>query len=149
MINLIIIQFKCSFLLFNSLNYCESAVILNINFLGGQHMDLKEANKIIGNTYKQIRKSKKFTQEEVAEKSDLTPEYLSKFENGKYNASIYNIILLCKAIDTNPTQLFNQFFEDNSIAIVTTITDELKDMDISDQQLILNLIRRLKNKANI
>lgn len=56
-------------------------------------MDLKEANKIIGNTYKQIRKSKKFTQEEVAEKSDLTPEYLSKFENGKYNASIYNIIL--------------------------------------------------------
>ena len=43
-------------------------------------MDLKEANKIIGNTYKQIRKSKKFTQEEVAEKSDLTPEYLSKFE---------------------------------------------------------------------
>ena len=107
-------------------------------------MDLKEANKIIGNTYKQIRKSKKFTQEEVAEKSDLTPEYLSKFEN-----SIYNIILLCKAIDTNPTQLFNQFFEDNSIAIVTTITDELKDMDISDQQLILNLIRRLKNKANI
>lgn len=112
-------------------------------------MDLKEANKIIGNTYKQIRKSKKFTQEEVAEKSDLTPEYLSKFENGKYNASIYNIILLCKDIDTNPTQLFNQFFEDNSIAIVTTITDELKDMDISDQQLILNLIRRLKNKANI
>lgn len=112
-------------------------------------MDLKEANKIIGNTYKQIRKSKKFTQEEVAEKSDLTPEYLSKFENGKYNASIYNIILLCKAIDTSPTQLFNQFFEDNSIAIVTTITDELKDMDISDQQLILNLIRRLKNKANI
>lgn len=61
------------------------------------------------------------------------------------------IILSCfvKLFDTNPTQLFNQFFEDNSIAIVTTITDELKDMDISDQQLILNLIRRLKNKANI
>lgn len=57
-------------------------------------MDLKEANKIIGNTYKQIRKSKKFTQEEVAEKSDLTPEYLSKFENGKYNASIYFVKLL-------------------------------------------------------
>lgn len=109
-------------------------------------MDLKEANKIIGNTYKQIRKSKKFTQEEVAEKSDLTPEYLSKFENGKYNASIYNIILLCKAIDTNPTQLFNQFFDDNSAAIITTITDELKDMDVSDQKLILSLIKRIKIK---
>ena len=107
-------------------------------------MDLKEANKIIGNTYKKIRKSKKFTQEEVAEKSDLTPEYLSKFENGRYNASIYNIILLCKAIDTNPTQLFNQFFKDDSDAIITTITDELKDMSLQDQKLVLNLIRRIK-----
>ncbi len=107
-------------------------------------MDLKEANKIIGNTYKKIRKSKRFTQEEVAEKSDLTPEYLSKFENGRYNASIYNIILLCKAIDTNPTQLFNQFFKDDSDAIITTITDELKDMSLQDQKLVLNLIRRIK-----
>lgn len=107
-------------------------------------MDLKEANKIIGSTYKKIRKSKRFTQEEVAEKSDLTPEYLSKFENGRYNASIYNIILLCKAIDTNPTQLFNQFFKDDSDAIITTITDELKDMSLQDQKLVLNLIRRIK-----
>ncbi len=107
-------------------------------------MDLKEANKIIGNTYKQIRKNKKFTQEEVAEKSDLTPEYLSKFENGKYNASIYNIILLCKAINTNPTQLFNQFFEKDSDAIITTITDELKDMTLEDQNMILDLIKRIK-----
>lgn len=56
-------------------------------------MDLKEANKIIGNTYKQIRKSKKFTQEEVAEKSDLTPEYLSKFE--MVNIMPAYIILSC------------------------------------------------------
>lgn len=54
-----------------------------------------------------------------------------------------------KAIDTNPTQLFNQFFDDNSAAIITTITDELKDMDVSDQKLILSLIKRIKNKANI
>lgn len=64
-------------------------------------MDLKEANKIIGNTYKQIRKSKKFTQEEVAEKSDLTPEYLSKFENGKYNVILYYFVKLLILIQHN------------------------------------------------
>ena len=98
----------------------------------------------VGSILQNARIAKNLTQEEVAEKSDLTPEYLSKFENGKYNASIYNIILLCKAIDTNPTQLFNQFFDDDSNAIITTITDELKDMDISDQKLILDLIKRIK-----
>ena len=43
-------------------------------------MDLKEANKIIGNTYKQIRKSKKFTQEEVAEKLGVSRQTVSKWE---------------------------------------------------------------------
>lgn len=107
-------------------------------------LNLKETNKIIGETYKKMRKTKKYTQEEVAEKSDVTPEYLSKFENGKYNASIYNIILLCKAIDTNPIQLLNLFFEDTTDTIITTIVDELKDMNLEDQKMILELIRRLK-----
>ena len=108
-------------------------------------LDLKEANKLIGKTVKDFRKSKNITQEEVANKADLTPEYLSKFENGKYNASIYNIILLCKAIDINPIQLINSFFEDTPDTIVASILDEVKDMDISDQKLVLDLVKRLKN----
>lgn len=109
-------------------------------------LNLKEANKIIGSTYKKIRKARKYTQEEVAEKSDVTPEYLSKFENGKYNASIYNIILLCKAIDTSPMQLLHFFFEDTSEGIMENLIDELKDLDIEDQKLILEVTKRIKNK---
>lgn len=109
-------------------------------------LNLKETNKLIGSTYKRIRKSRKFTQEEVAEKSDVTPEYLSKFENGKYNASIYNIILLCKAVGTSPMQLLHFFFEDDSEGVMKALIDELKDLNLEDQKMILNLVQRLKNK---
>ena len=109
-------------------------------------LDLKEANKVIGKTYKDFRKRKNITQEEVANKADLTPEYLSKFENGKYNASIYNIILLCKAINISPIQLISSFFDDTPDTLVASIADEGKDMNVSDQKLILELVKRLKNK---
>ena len=109
------------------------------------NVELKEANKTIGSAFKRIRKSRKFTQEEIAEKSDVTPEYLSKFENGKYNASIYNIILLCKAVDTNPMQLLHFFFEDTKEGILDNLVDELKDLSMEDQKIILELTKRLKN----
>lgn len=107
---------------------------------------MKETNKIIGETFKKIRKNRKYTQEEVAQKCDITPEYLSKFENGKYNASVYNIILLCKAIDTNPMQLLHFFFENSNEGILETLTDELKDLSTEDQKLFLDLVKRFKSQ---
>lgn len=107
-------------------------------------LDVKETNKIIGQTFKKIRKSKKLTQEDIAEKSDITPEYLSKFENGKYNASIYNIILLCRAVDISPMRLLHYFFSSNDDCIIENLLDELKDLNLDDQKIVLNLVRRLK-----
>lgn len=107
-------------------------------------LDVKDVNKKIGQEFKKIRKSKKYTQEEVAEKCDVTPEYLSKFENGKYNASIYNIILLCKAIDTSPMQLLHFFFDNSNETITANLLDELKDLNIEDQKLILELVKKIK-----
>lgn len=107
-------------------------------------LDVKETNKIIGQTFKKIRKSKKLTQEDIAEKSDITPEYLSKFENGKYNASIYNIILLCRAVDISPMRLLHHFFSSNDDCIIENLLDELKDLNLDDQKIVLNLVRRLK-----
>lgn len=111
-------------------------------------LDLKDVNKKIGQTFKEIRKSKKYTQEEVAEKSNVTPEYLSKFENGKYNASIYNIILLCNSINTSPMQLLHFFFEDTNDTIMSNLLDELKTLELEDQKLILEIVKRIKKGTN-
>lgn len=111
-------------------------------------LDLKDVNKIIGKTFKEIRKSKKYTQEEIAEKCNVTPEYLSKFENGKYNASIYNIILLCKAIEISPMQLLHYFFDDANETVISNLLDELKTLPLDDQKLLLEITKRLKEGTN-
>lgn len=111
-------------------------------------LDLKDVNKIIGKAFKEIRKSKKYTQEEIAEKCNVTPEYLSKFENGKYNASIYNIILLCRAIEISPMQLLHPFFNDTNETVISNLLDELKTLQLDDQKLLLEITRRLKKGTN-
>lgn len=111
-------------------------------------LNLKDVNLKIGQTFKEIRKSKKYTQEEVAEKCNVTPEYLSKFENGKYNASIYNIILLCKSIDTSPMQLLHFFFDDTNDTILSNLSDEIKDLELEDQKLLLELVKKIKKSTN-
>ncbi len=111
-------------------------------------LNLKDVNKIIGKSFKDIRKSKKYTQEEIAEKCNVTPEYLSKFENGKYNASIYNIILLCRAIHISPMQLLHSFFDDTNETVISNLLDELKTLQLEDQKLLLEFVKRLKKGTN-
>ncbi len=47
---------------------------------------IKMINKVVGKNLKKYRKVAGLTQESIAEKTNLTIEYLSKLENGAYNA---------------------------------------------------------------
>jgi hypothetical protein len=43
-------------------------------------------------------------------------------------------------------QLLHFFFEDDSEGVMKALIDELKDLNLEDQKMILNLVQRLKNK---
>ena len=77
--------------------------------------EVKKVNKLIGQTYKRLRTEKGLTQDQISEFCDISNEYISKFENGKYNISIYNMIKMCKAIKISPNDLLKIFFEDDII----------------------------------
>jgi len=48
-------------------------------------MDVKQ---MIGSRIKEIRTKKGFTQEQLAEKIDISPKYLSSIERGKENPTL-------------------------------------------------------------
>ena len=108
---------------------------------------IKSYNNIIGKNFKNLRMQKKFTQEQVADISDVTPEYLSKFESGVYNASIYNIITLCKAIDISPIQLIRQFFNNSSSGLSEEILFESEKLTLDNQKIILLLLKALNKQV--
>jgi len=53
------------------------------------------------------RKQLKWTQAELAERADLTPQYISKVETSKTSIpSIHGVLRICKALDVTPNFLF-------------------------------------------
>lgn len=60
-----------------------------------------------GTTFRQIRKSKKLSQSEVAERAGLSISYISDVERGVANPKLDTIEALAKAIDVSAGELFN------------------------------------------
>jgi transcriptional regulator with XRE-family HTH domain len=55
----------------------------------------------LGKKIKQIREEKKLTQAELAEKTGMHVNYISKIERGVINTSIEKLHLIAKALKTN------------------------------------------------
>ena len=61
-------------------------------------MDSKKFLKILGEKIRTVRKTKKISQERLAELSGLHPTYISNIERGKVNASIYSFYMVSNAL---------------------------------------------------
>ncbi len=58
-----------------------------------------DAQALFAANIRRIRLDKKMTQEEVAERADLHPNYVSSVERGERNISICNIERIARALD--------------------------------------------------
>lgn len=66
-------------------------------------MDIK---KLLGRRIQEIRKSKKLTQEYVAEMVDIEPASLSNIENGKYYPTAENLNKIIRVLKVKPRDLY-------------------------------------------
>ena len=61
--------------------------------------------RIFAENLRAERARKKLTQEQLAEKADITPEYLARIESEKYNSSLVVIVNLALALDVSIEKL--------------------------------------------
>lgn len=57
---------------------------------------------LLGKRFAEIRKEKGITQEKLAEKTDLSNNYISNIENSRSIPSIETLTKLCDALDITP-----------------------------------------------
>jgi transcriptional regulator with XRE-family HTH domain len=60
---------------------------------------------MFGKTVRELRKKRKLTQEELAEKAHLHRNYVSDVERGTRNISLLNILELARALGVKPDRL--------------------------------------------
>lgn len=61
---------------------------------------------MIGARIKKIRTGKGITQEQLAEKIDINPKYLSSIERGKENPTLDILIKIARSLDVNLDDIF-------------------------------------------
>lgn len=67
-------------------------------------MDTRE---LIGNRIKELRKKKELSQEQLSEKADITPNYLSRIERGTENPTLDMFIRLADALEVEIWEMFD------------------------------------------
>lgn len=65
-------------------------------------MDMR---KLVGDNCARLRKAKGWTQEQLAERSGLTQQYLSDLERGKRNPTIVTIYEIAQALESSHLEL--------------------------------------------
>lgn len=68
---------------------------------------MPDINKILGARIRKLRKEAGFTQEELAEKADISMKYLGEIERGRGNPTLKNIEGLASVLGMEASELLN------------------------------------------
>lgn len=90
--------------------------------------------EILGNNIRNLRKERQWTQEQLAEKAEISVPYMTQIELGKKQASLETVEKIAKALSVSIDELFRsvpshsksintslKVFETNLIKSLTTI----------------------------
>ena len=86
-----------------------------------------------GDNLKKIRKEKKLSQEQLAEKVNVSRQSVSKWENGESYPEMNNILELCKIFNCNINDL---------------IHTDMSDISSLDEEIIMNVVKFNNQKQN-
>ncbi|MBI6865909.1 helix-turn-helix domain-containing protein [Lysinibacillus fusiformis] len=107
--------------------------------------------KLVGSNIKEIRKLKKLTQEELAEKCGLQTSYLAGVERGDRNITIQTLEKITVGLEEAPRIIFNfdtlnfdnKYFEKKELIMI--LQNLIADRSEAEIRLVLNIANEIFN----
>ena len=96
--------------------------------------------KIVGGNIRRMRKSKRLTLEQLAEKAEANPKYLGAVERGEENIGLKKLAQVAAALQVEPYELFLPGEEDG---IAKELIASIKTADHPSQALMLDFMKRI------
>lgn len=100
--------------------------------------------EIIGKRLREIRLSKGFTQEYVANKVDVNTSHISNIENNRVKVSLSALVNICNALETTVDYVLNNQYKDSGSVLNQNILNELQKCDEDMKERILKIIQVLE-----
>lgn len=101
-------------------------------------------SKILPENIKRYRKQLGLTQEQLAEKCNVTASCISRWETGRWSPNAENIFLLSRALGVPIDVLNGSANQSVANVLINQITVELTSLSESEQRYILKMITELK-----
>ena len=105
----------------------------------------KILRKNIGKRIKLARSKTNYTQEALAEKTSLSPRYISQLERGIAFGSASTIVGLCKALNISSDFLFSDLIESDSSEYISLIDNKFLENYSQLNEYNKIVINRLTN----
>ena len=78
-------------------------------------MELEYVNQQIGKKIKDLRQGKGLTQQELADRTELTKGFISQLERGQVSPSVVTLLDLIECLGTTPSDFFKESSEDQVV----------------------------------
>lgn len=98
---------------------------------------------VIGSRIKQARLAKNMTQEDLADKIDISVAFLSRVERGNSHINLKRLNQLCGLLDVSEGYLLNGASSSSQNYLDKEFTDLIKSVSPEKQKLIYNVAKAI------
>ena len=103
---------------------------------------MKNTKELLGGRIKELRKGLKMTQEQLSEKIDVDPRYISRIELGKCFPSLETLENISRALRVEMRDLFDYKHHQIDIDCQTEVKNLFDSVQNDDEkQLVLRIVR--------
>ena len=103
-------------------------------------------NKSLGKIFKQYRLKSKLTQEEIAEKLEISAKYISRIENGSGGVKTETLVNYINLLGISPNIMFKGLITNNTLKLELELSEKGCHLSKDNLQFIISVIDLLDNK---
>lgn len=103
--------------------------------------------KSIGERIKYLRKKKKITQQQMAEKLDISVNHMSAFERGKYNIKLELLVIIMNELECTADDIFCDVIKCGYKNKASRLSDKIEKLPTEEQEKIFEVVETLLKVA--
>lgn len=104
---------------------------------------------LIGQRLRAIRKKRGFTQEQIAELADVSPQHISGIETGGAKVSLSALVRLCNVLNTTPDVILMDSVKQSEALYSSEIAEVFGDCSADELYLMLSQAKNLKKELRL
>lgn len=104
-----------------------------------------DIDKILGQIFKEYRTKNKLTQEQIAEKLEISVKYISRIENGTGGVKVETLVNYMNILGISPNVIFEKLIENDNLKRQIELSKKINELPDDKIDFIISIIDLIRN----